>query len=239
MRHLLNRSTLFVLSALMILSLAAAVPAQKNQAKKLSEAQRRANNAVKVFNEIMSSNDKAIPRELLSRAEAIAIFPNVVKAAFIFGGRGGKGLISRRTKSGWSEPAFYNLGGGSFGAQIGGGSTDYIFLIMNQEGLRGLTEDKFELGGEAGVAAGPYGREASAATNPTLDAGILSYSRSKGAYIGAAIKGAVIDPDNDLNRAVYGRKASEILNAPAATPLNRMPAVVRIVPQTLARYSMR
>ncbi|MCA1557614.1 MAG: lipid-binding SYLF domain-containing protein, partial [Acidobacteria bacterium] len=117
--------------------------------------------------------------------------------------------------------------------------TDYIFLIMNQDGLRGLLEDKFELGGEAGVAAGPYGREAAASTNPTLDAGILSYSRSKGAFIGAAVKGAVINPDNDLNKAIYGRKANELLSGTVSTPMSRMPAVVRIVPQTLSRYSMR
>ena len=110
---------------------------------------------------------------------------------------------------------------------------------MNDDGLKGITDDKFELGGEAGVAAGPYGREAAASTNPTLDAGILSYSRSKGAFIGAAIKGAVINPDNDLNQAIYGKKASELLSDRASMPMNKMPAVVRIVPQTLARYSMR
>lgn len=242
MRHLFNKGLAYMLGLVMILCLVAFAPAQKKQNKqnkRLIEAQQRSNNAVKVFNEIMSTNDKAIPRELLRRAEAIAIFPGVIKAAFIIGGRGGNGLISRRTRNGWSEPAFYDLGGGSFGAQIGGGKTDYIFLIMNQEGLKGLMEDKFEMGGEAGVAAGPYGREASAATNPTLDAGILSYSRSKGAYIGAAVKGAVIKPDNDLNRAIYGKTANELLGGPSMMSLNQMPAVVRIVPQTLARYSIK
>lgn len=228
-----------MLCVLFMLSLVAFAPAQKQNNKRMTDASRRSNNAVKVFNEIMGTADRAIPKNILDKAEAVAIFPGVVKAAFIIGGRGGQGLISRRVRGGWSEPVFYNLGGGSFGAQIGASKTDYIFLIMNKDGLRGLVEDKFELGGEAGVAAGPYGREAAASTNPTLDAGILSYSRSKGAFIGAAIKGAVINPDNDLNQAVYGKKASELLSDNATMPMNRMPANVRIVPQTLARYSMR
>jgi lipid-binding SYLF domain-containing protein len=222
----------------MVLSLVTYAPAQK-QNKRMAEAQKRSNNAVRVFNEIMGTADRAIPKGILDKAEAVAIFPGVVKAAFIFGGRGGQGIISRRVRGGWSEPVFFNLGGGSFGAQIGATKTDYIFLIMNDEGLRGLMEDKFEIGGEAGVAAGPYGREAAASTNVTLDAGILSYSRQKGAFIGAAIKGAVINPDNNLNSAVYGKKASELFSRTAMTPLSRMPAAVRIVPQTLARYSMR
>ena len=141
-------------------------------------------------------------------------------------------------RSGWTAPAFFNLGGGSFGAQIGAQKNDYIFLIMNDAGVKGLLEDKFELGGEAGVVAGPVGREIAASTNPTLDAGILSYSRSKGAFIGAALKGVVISPDNDLNEAVYGRKGKDVLlNAPI--PLGEMPAGVRIFPRTLTRYSAK
>ena len=238
MRHLFSKSMVVMLAVVMLLGLVAYAPAQK-QNKRMNDASRRSNNAVKAFNEMMGTADKAIPKSILDKAEAVAIFPGVVKAAFIIGGRGGQGLISRRVRGGWSEPVFFNLGGGSIGAQIGASKTDYIFLIMNDDGLKGLMEDKFELGGEAGVAAGPVGREASASTNPTLDAGILSYSRQKGAYIGAAIKGAVINPDNDLNQAIYGKKASELLSDTASMPLNKMPAVVRIVPQTLARYSMR
>jgi lipid-binding SYLF domain-containing protein len=109
---------------------------------------------------------------------------------------------------------------------------------MNDKGLKGLLEDKFEMGGEVGVAAGPVGREAAASTNLTLDAGILSYSRSKGAFIGAALKGAVISPDNDLNEAVYDMKAKDVLTNSGMT-LSQMPAGVRIFPRTLARYSPR
>ena len=206
--------------------------------KRMHDAARHSSDAAKVFTEIMNVREKAIPKELLDKAEAIAVFPGVIKAAFIFGGRGGQGVISRRVRGGWGVPVFYNLGGGSFGAQIGATKTDYVLLIMNQDGLDGLVKDKFEMGGEVGVAAGPVGREAAASTNLTLDAGILSYSRSKGAFIGAALKGAVISPDNDLNEAVYARKASDLLTGKPILMAD-MPASVRIFPRTLVRYSVR
>jgi SH3 domain-containing YSC84-like protein 1 len=206
---------------------------------RLQDATRHSREAAEVFTEIMNVRDKAIPKELLDKAEAIAVFPGVLKAAFIFGGKGGQGVISRRTRNGWSAPAFFNLSGGSFGAQIGATKTDYVLLIMNEDGVNGLLKDKFEIGGEVGVAAGPVGREAAASTNLRLDAGILSYSRSKGAFIGAALKGASITPDNDLNEAVYNdMKAKEVLGGSSMT-LTEMPAGVRIFPRTLARYSPR
>lgn len=223
-------------ATLTLLILATATPAQKDN--RLQDAARHASTAAKTFTEIMNVRDKAIPKELLDKAEAIAVFPGVIKAAFIIGGRGGQGVISKRIKGGWTAPAFFNLSGGSFGAQIGAQKTDYVLLIMNQEGVKGLLEDKFEMGGEVSIAAGPVGREAAASTNTTLDAGILSYSRSKGAFIGAALKGAVISPDNDLNEAVYNMKASEVIMG-KPIPLTRMPAAVRIFPRTLARYSVR
>lgn len=215
---------------------AALVPAQKKSRTK--DAERHSREAAEAFSDIMNVRDQAIPKELLDRAEAIAVFPGVVKAAFIVGGRGGQGVISRRVKGGWSAPAFFNINGGSFGPQIGAQKTDYVFLIMNQDGIDGLLKDKFELGGEAGVAAGPIGREASASTSPRLDAGILSYSRSKGAYIGAALKGAYISPDNDLNEAIYGRSASDVLTGKVLT-FSDMPPSVRIFPRTLVRYSLK
>src|SRR5687768_7299078 len=224
-------------TALLLLTLAIPTAAQKNQ-KRVNDATRHAREAAETFTEIMNVRDKAIPKELLDKAEAIAVFPGVIKAAFIFGGRGGQGVISKRLKNGWSAPAFFNLSGGSFGAQIGAQKNDYVFLIMNEQGVKGLLEDKFEMGGEAGVVAGPVGREVAASTNTTLDAGILSYSRSKGDFIGAALKGVVISPDNDLNEAVYGMKATQVLTGPPMT-LTKMPPSVRILPRTLARYSVR
>lgn len=237
MIFLSRKMTINLLSAALMLAVSANfVAAQKKS--RLQDATRHATTAAKVFTEIMNVRDKAIPQELLDKAQAIAVFPGVIKAAFIFGGKGGQGVISRRTRNGWSTPAFFNLSGGSFGAQIGAQKNDYVFLVMNDAGVKGLLEDKFEMGGEVGIVAGPIGREAAASTNATLDAGILSYSRSKGAFIGAALKGAVISPDNDLNEAVYGKKATEVLTG-APISLTEMPAGVRIFPRTLARYSHR
>lgn len=235
MRSFIRTLSCSISISLLLLTFAVATPAQKSR---MQDATRHASSAAKVFTEIMNVRDKAIPQELLDKAEAIAVFPGVIKAAFIIGGKGGQGLISRRTPKGWSAPVFFNLSGGSFGAQIGASKTDYVLLIMNEDGIKGLLKDKFEIGGEVGVAAGPVGREAAASTNPRLDAGILSYSRSKGAFIGAALKGAVISPDNDLNEAVYRMKAGEVLTDNAMT-LTQMPAGVRIFPRTLARYSPR
>jgi lipid-binding SYLF domain-containing protein len=232
-RHITN----FAMGVALLLALSAiAAPAQTKS--RMQDAARHSSAAAKVFTEIMNVRDKAIPKEFLDKAEAIAVFPGTLKAAFIFGGRGGQGVISRRVRGGWGAPAFFNLGGGSFGAQIGAQKTDYVLLIMNQDGLNGLLKDKFEMGGEVSITGGPVGREAAASTNLTLDAGILSYSRSKGAFIGAALKGAVISPDNDLNQAVYGVKATEVLTGKTMT-MSQMPASVRIFPRTLARYSTR
>ncbi|MCA1850091.1 MAG: lipid-binding SYLF domain-containing protein, partial [Acidobacteria bacterium] len=218
--------------------LAANVSAQKNRgyAKTYREAQKKTAEASQVFNQIMGIRDKAIPRDLLDKAEAVAVFPDVIKAGvLIVGGRGGSGVISRRTPRGWSSPAFFKMGGGSFGPQIGASKTDFVLLFMNEDAVKGLLEDKFEIGGEGSVAAGPVGRAASASTNLTLDAGILSYSRSKGLFAGLELKGVVINPDNDLNRDVYGVEAKEILLGGKM----RTHQSIRSFPLTLSRYSSR
>jgi len=213
--------------------------AQTGKAKKLAGATKEAQKASDVFTEIMNVRDKAIPQSLLDKAEAIAVFPGVIKAGFIVGGRGGHGVISRRGRGGWSAPAFFNLGGGSVGLQIGASKTDFVLLFMNQNALGGLLQDKFEIGGEGSAAAGPVGRSASASTDAQLKAGILSYSRSKGLFAGLEIKGVVISADNDDNVAVYGKKATEILSPTVTWTISKMPAGVRIFPRTLARYSTR
>lgn len=205
--------------------------------RRANDAARHSNQAAKVVREVMSVPDKAIPRDLIDRAEAVAVCPNVIKAALVVGGQKGDCIISRRTlKRGWGAPVFYNMAGGSFGAQIGGSSTDYVLLFMNDGALKGLMEDKFEIGGEVGAAAGPVGRTASVSTNATLDAGILTYARSKGAFIGAALKGIAITPDNDLNEAFYGKKAREVVASRDETPV---PSTVRSLPLQLSRYSSR
>ena len=214
-------------------------PLEASDAKKMNEAAKKAASASRVFDQIMGAPDNSIPRELLDRAEAVAVFPGVVKAGFVVGGRGGSGVISRRVQNGWGVPVFFKMGGASIGAQIGASKTDFVLLFMNESALKGLLEDKFEMGGEASAAAGPVGRAASATTNLTLDAGILSYSRSRGLFAGLEIKGAVVNPDNNLNEAIYGSKARDILTGSAALNLENVFQGVHIFPVTLARYSRR
>jgi lipid-binding SYLF domain-containing protein len=204
---------------------------------KLKDEVNQSQKAAKVFNEIMSAPDKQIPDDILAKAECVAVFPDVLKAGFIIGGRGGRGVASCRTARGWSAPAYFNLGGGSIGLQIGAQSTDFVLLFMDKGGLDSLLSDKFELGGDASVAAGPVGRQAGASTDLKLDAKILSYSRSKGLFAGLELKGVVIKPDKDDMRDVYGKGVT----AREALKDNKVnaPAVVLAFPNTLERYSPR
>src|ERR1700694_4436152 len=176
-------------SLLLILSAATVVQSQSKNAKRVAEATKEAQKAAQVFTEIMNVPDRTIPQKLLDNARAIAVFPGVIKAGFIVGGRAGEGVISRRVKGGWGAPAFFNLAGGSVGLQIGASKTDFVLLFMNREALGGLLKDKFEIGGEGSVAAGPVGRSTSASTDVLLKAQIISYSRSKGLFAGLEIKG--------------------------------------------------
>lgn len=229
------RSMTMILMAVLLTSTSVFAQSKK-ETKEMREAAKRAKSAAQAFREISGDADKAIPRELLARAEAIAVFPSVLKVAFGLGGRGGQGLISRRTATGWSAPAFFNLGGASIGPQIGINKTDYIMLFMNDDGVKGLLQDKFELGADAAIAAGPVGRTATVGTNATLDSPILSYSRSRGAFIGVALKGAVITADDDLNRSLYIKTAKDILLRDAKVDI---PPSVQIFPQTLSSFSAR
>ena len=214
-------------------------PTPNASPKQQKEAAKKAESASQAFEQTMGAADRSIPRELLDRAEAVAVFPGMLKAGFVLGGRGGSGLISRRVTGGWSAPAFFKLAGASIGPQIGASKTDLILLFMNDSALKGLLEDKMEIGGEVSAAAGPYGRTAAASTNPTLDAGILSYSRGKGLFVGLELKGAVINPDNNLNEALYGYKARQILTGTNKVNLADVPAGLIAFPNTLARYSIK
>src|SRR5712692_1532996 len=212
---------------------------RERSTKKARAAAEQSAKAARVFDQIMGTREKSIPRDLLDRAEAVAVFPSVIKAGFIVGGRGGSGVISRRVAGGWSAPAFFDLGGGSIGLQIGASSTDYILLFMNESAVGSLLGDKFEIGGEGSAAAGPVGRSASASTDVRMNAQILSYSRSRGAFAGLELKGVVIKPDNEDNLQVYGMTARDILTGTNKISMAAMPEGVRIFPQTLARYSKR
>jgi len=165
----------------------------------------RATNAVKVLNEIMQAPDKAIPRDLLRDAKAIAVIPGMLKVGFVFGGRRGEGLISIKSPDGtWSNPSFITMTGGSVGFQAGVSSTDVVLVFRTQRGVDSIVNGKFTLGADASAAAGPVGRTAQASTDGQLKAEIYSYSRSRGLFAGVALDGAALRIDYDANAAVYG-----------------------------------
>src|ERR1700674_3360673 len=180
----------------------------------------RLDKSVDVLHSIMSTPDKGIPEEVLTGAKCMLIVPNLIKGGFIFGGKHGRGVASCRTSSGWSAPAFVSVGGGSWGLQIGVEGVDLVMLVMNDRGLQHLLSSKFELTGEGSVAAGPVGRHASAGTDWMLNTEVLTYSRSKGAFAGLTLEGAVVEQDNDSTRAIYGKKMMfrNILSGNASTP---------------------
>lgn len=213
------------------------VNSQALRGAKVQKGAEQAGKAAKVMNEIMGTPDKGIPKDLLDKAECVLVFPNVIKGGFILGAEGGRGVASCRLASGWSAPAFFEIKGGSIGLQIGGQATDFVLLIMNESGMKSLLSDKFELGGEGSVAAGPVGRTASATTDAKLDAQILSYSRSKGLFGGVALKGAAISPDKSDMEDTYGKgvTAQTIL----AAEKGRAPQEVQVFPAALAQFSSR
>src|SRR5881394_1848345 len=228
-----------LLSICLCASIAVAQDNRDRNTKKAREAAEQSARAARVFDQIMGTREKSIPKDLLDKAEAVAVFPGVLKGGLIVGGRGGSGVISRRVPNGWSAPAFFDLMGGSVGLQIGVASTDYILLFMNEHAVDSLLSDKFEIGGEGSAAAGPVGRSASASTDAKLNAQILSYSRSKGAFAGLELKGVVIKPDNEDNVQVYGMTARDILTGTNKISMEQMPEGVRVFPETLRNYSSR
>ncbi|GJL78541.1 MAG: hypothetical protein NPINA01_15300 [Nitrospinaceae bacterium] len=166
--------------------------------------------AVQVLEEIQSSPDQNIPEKLVANAKAIIVFPTLIKAGFIFGAQYGSGVASvRDEKTGkWGPPAFLKNYGGSFGFQIGAEAVDLVLLVMSQRGIEGLMKSKFKLGADVSVAAGPVGRHAEAGTDATFKGEIYSYSRSKGAFAGVTLKGAVIGENTDANWGYYERPLS-------------------------------
>ena len=193
-----------------------------------------------VFHEIMKTPDKAIPQELLESARCIAIVPGEVKAGFMFGGRYGKGLAVCRTAHGWSAPAFLTVAGGSFGFQIGASSTDIVMLVMDKRGLADLLSDKFKIGAGATAAAGPVGRHVSAGTDLRMHAEILTYARSRGAFAGVSLNGAVVEADHSGDRALYGSGVTrqQILDGGVPVPKVAEPLVMAIARHTPRNRAM-
>jgi lipid-binding SYLF domain-containing protein len=180
----------------------------------------RLQSSVEVLHAIMATPDKGIPEEVLSNAKCILVVPDLIKGGFIFGAKHGRGVASCRTSDGWSAPAFVSVGGGSWGLQIGVEGVDLVMLVMNDQGFQHLLSSKFQLTGEGSAAAGPVGRHASAGTDWKMNTQVLTYSRSKGAFAGLTLEGAVVQQDDDSTRAIYGKnmKFRNILSGKASTP---------------------
>lgn len=189
-----------------------------------------------VFDEIMSTPDKGIPRDLLEKAHCLVIVPSVKRAGFIVGGQYGVGVATCRQSqgAGWTGPSTVKVEGGSFGLQIGGGETDVIMMVMNESGANKLMKSEFTLGGEGAVMAGPVGRATSAETDALLHAEIISYSRSRGLFAGVALKGSTLRPDDSDNKKIYGKevKHEDILHGRVPAP-----AAAKSLLDTLTKYS--
>src|SRR5881227_2598641 len=197
------------------LAVAPLLAVDKQSVKRLEES-------AAVFSKVMGAPDKGIPQELLENAHCIVIVPGLKTAAFVIGGKYGKGYLSCRSKSGsgWSAPGTVRIDGGSVGFQIGGSETDLIMLVMNARGADKLLSSKFTLGAEGSVAAGPVGRTATAQTDAQMHAEILSWSRSQGLFAGLALEGATLRQDLDDNRTLYGKKLEnrQIVSTSVRTP---------------------
>ncbi len=188
--------------------------------------------ATNVLTEIMRAPDKGIPQDLLRKAVCVGVVPSQLKAAFVFGGTYGRGVLLCRSHGDgrWGAPSMFTLGGVNFGLQIGGQATDVVFLVMNPEGVKKLLQDDVKLGAHVSAAGGPVGRSAEGATDAQMHAEILAYSRSRGLFAGISLDGAVLKQDNRDNQRLYGRKLNPrdilirgvVASPPAAQPLNRL-----------------
>jgi lipid-binding SYLF domain-containing protein len=193
----------------------------------------RLNDAAAVIQEVMATPDKGIPSSILAGASCVVVIPSYKKGAFVVGAQYGQGVATCRTARGWSAPVFVKLQGGSFGWQIGGQSTDLVMVAMNQRGLQDMLKNKFKIGADAAASAGPVGRNAQAGTDWKLNAEFLTYSRSKGAFIGLSLDGTVVSQNEDDMRAEYG---SAIPFETVLRGSKPVPANARHFVSTVARY---
>jgi SH3 domain-containing YSC84-like protein 1 len=222
-----RRAAPFLLSGILLLCHVA--PSYSQEAE--SSPDKRLQNAALSFREVMHEPDKGIPRDLFDKARCIVIIPGLKKAAFIVGGKYGRGFVSCRGENArFGSPASVRIEGGSYGLQIGGSSTDVFMLIMNESGMKRLLSDKFTIGGEAAAAAGPVGRDTSANTDVLLHAEILSWSRSRGLFAGISLEGSTLRPDGDENSKLYGKELTnqDVLERHVRTPRGARPLVAEL-----------
>jgi lipid-binding SYLF domain-containing protein len=220
-------------SLILILSLGVAIGG--NRAVFASDETERLQAAREVLQEILATPDKGIPEDLLKKARCAVVVPGAKKGAFIVGGEYGKGFVTCRSAKGqgWSAPAAIRMEGGSVGFQIGGSENDIVLLVMNEKGADRLMSSQFKLGGDASVAGGPVGRTTSAATDATLRAEILSWSRARGAFAGVSVSGSTLREDRDANKSLYGKELGtrEVVSGGVAAPAEAKPFLA-----VLAKY---
>jgi lipid-binding SYLF domain-containing protein len=193
----------------------------------------RMETTVAVFDEVTTMGDRAIPADLLKKAQCVAIVPGLKKGALVVGAKFGRGFVSCRAENGWSAPAGIRIEGGSVGFQIGGTEIDVILAIMNKRGVERLLSNKFTLGADASVAAGPVGRTAAAQTDAAMTAEILSWSRSRGVFAGIALEGATLRGDDDANLDLYGKRLEMRQIVTGTTPV---PPAGKTLVERLSKY---
>jgi lipid-binding SYLF domain-containing protein len=193
----------------------------------------RMETTVAVFDEVTKMGDRSIPEDLLKKAQCVAIVPGLKKGAFVVGAKYGRGFVSCRTETGWSAPSGIRMEGGSVGFQIGGTEIDVVLAIMNKRGVERLLSNKFTLGADASVAAGPLGRTAAAQTDAAMTAEILSWSRSRGVFAGIALEGATLRGDDDANLDLYGKRLDMRQIVTGSTPV---PPAGKTLVERLSKY---
>jgi lipid-binding SYLF domain-containing protein len=212
---------------LAMLSLSTFIWADQNK----TDVVERLQTSGKVLQEIMGTPDKGIPEEVMEGAKCVAVVPKMLKGGFVFGAQHGRGVATCRLPNGqWSAPAFFTISGGSWGAQIGAEGVDLVMMIMNDQGMRHLLSNKFQVGGQASASAGPVGRHASAGTDWKASTEMLTYSRSKGAFAGLTLEGARITQDDDSDFAMYGKQLTSeaILTGKVPVPAAARPFLAAV-----------
>jgi len=232
------KSTFSLILAVVLIGLPLLSSAPLTRADNKEKDDDRLRNSGQVIKEILNIPDN-IPQSLLDKADCVVVLPSVLKAAFIVGGSYGRGAMTCRSgedfQGPWGAPTMMALEGGSIGFQLGGQATDFVLLIMNQQGASSILSSKVKLGADASAAAGPVGREAEAATDVTMRAEVLTYSRARGLFAGISLEGSTLRPDDDANERVYGRKlTSKEIALHGAVPV---PAAARLLTATLNQHS--
>jgi lipid-binding SYLF domain-containing protein len=191
------------------------------------ELQARIDAAKEALDKVMAAGDRTIPLNILEQATCVGVVPGLKKAAFVFGGQYGQGVVTCRTGQGWSAPVFIRMAGGSWGLQIGGQSTDLVLVAVNERGFQDLLKSKFKIGGDAAASAGPVGRNGQAATDWKMNAELLTYSRSKGLFAGIDLDGTSVSQNEEDTDLYFGKSLSfeSVLKGTVPVPQGAVPFV--------------